>query len=291
MFYQSVHLFSTQAACDRIVDKVVGLLGCDDRLECGIVASPRGIFSGALTLTPPASAANPNPQAIRGILGTAMLIPTEISGEWTAQIACGQGDAPCTSGGHVVIVVEKEAVFRALLQLRLPLDQTTELGGKMIFVTGKGYPDQAARTLVKLLSESTCSRGGKMRVVGLFDGDPFGVDIWRQYAHILPCTSGVEWLGVDIADFLRGQETDERREYPLVPLRNDERAKAVRMLRTLGDSHDDDDDEVAMVVRAKRRLTSMLLCGYKVEIEAAYDYPSGGLGGYLSHKLELLGST
>lgn len=159
---------------------------------------------------------------------------------WNLKLACA---LPLGSAcqGHLAIVVEKEAVFKVLLQLAH--SASTSASGriqwaKVVLVTGKGYPDHATRALVHLLARATCASGGAVRVVGLFDSDAYGVDIHRQY-----CSAGtIDWAGVDIEDFLAAPAVHEEEptlSYPLIPLRNDERIKAVRLLRTLSDSEED----------------------------------------------------
>nr|WJN25134.1 meiosis-specific topoisomerase [Pseudozyma thailandica] len=265
IFYQSLNLFSSQQASDRIIEQVLTLLGCTDRVECGIVASPRGMLSGALTLVSPSTQVQ-----VKVEMGSSHLIPTEINASWTANLACT--DVNCR--GHFVVVVEKEAVFKTLVQLSPPL-----CGGKAIIVTGKGYPDHATKALVSVLATSTCAHGGTVSMVGMFDGDPYGVDIHRQYSTALATRMRMRWTGVDVVDFLPNQTIPERARGVLVQLRNDERAKAIRLLNVLDDSEEDRS--------TKTRLTAMLLCGYKVELEAAYDFPNGGLRGYIEHKLSL----
>ncbi|GAC99834.1 topoisomerase acting in meiosis [Pseudozyma hubeiensis SY62] len=257
IYYQSLSLFPSQSASDRIISQLVTLLGCTDRLELGIVGSPRGILSGSLQLSPPSSSST-SPQVYNCTLGQTTLIPTEITEAWRIDLPCPH------SGHHVVLIVEKEAVFKHLLQ-------ATTIPAQ-ILITGKGYPDRATAKLVQLLSNHRCSHcGSGMDVRGLFDGDPYGVDVWRQYR----LHSAVRWVGVDVRDF-------EEKGEGLVGLRNDERRTAVRLLRGLSGNKEEEQE-------VKMRLTEMLLGGYKVEIEAAYDFvvPAGekGLVAYMEHKL------
>lgn len=191
------------------------MLGCTSRAQLGIVASPRGLVSGPLTLHSPGSG------SVR-CEERATLIPPDLSSTWSVTLSCTDPSV-CREQGHTVLVVEKEAVFKHLLQ-----QQPLMHGGELVLVTGKGYPDYATRALLTLLSSAKCERGGEARVVGLFDGDPYGVDIHRHYT-MHACE--VEWLGIDLADFTQQSNTEEENQQ-LVPLRNDERAKAVRLLRT-----------------------------------------------------------
>lgn len=212
----SSKLFSSQQSSDRIIDQVAAMLGCADRSELGIVAGPRGLVAGRLILLPPSGQGEVNCEG-----GTPTLIPTEINADtWRATLPCSAEQAACE--GHTVLVVEKEAVFKHLIQQ--PLAKGT------VLVTGKGYPDLATRALVKLLaSRASCERGARLGVVGMFDSDPYGIDIHRQYVQ---ACGGVEWVGVDLEDFLPTAQ-DDAGAGRLVQLRTDERAKAVRLLRTL----------------------------------------------------------
>ncbi|EST08954.2 Spo11/DNA topoisomerase VI, subunit A, N-terminal [Kalmanozyma brasiliensis GHG001] len=258
IFYQCLQLFRTQAASDRIINQIVTLLGCAARAELNIVASPRGMIAGPLTLVPPRQ------EAIKCRAGQARFIPPEVGVGWRVDLQC---TPECASArcAHLVLVVEKEAVFKTLLQHQALASNASSIDwGRVVIVTAKGYPDHATRTLLRLLSSSQCQFGREIRVLGLFDGDPYGVHIHHQF--------GVQWLGVDVEDFLPPNEGGA-----LVQLRNDERTMAVRLLRTLPR------DEV----EKRTRLTTMLLTGYKVEIEAAYDV-SSGLVGYVEHKLSEL---
>ncbi|CCF50812.1 hypothetical protein NDA11_006131 [Ustilago hordei] len=254
-------LFPSQQSSDRIIDQVCALLGCADRSELAIVASPRGLFSGSLTLSPPSGQG-----IVQCFSGLPTLIPTEINAEtWRATIPCTHETEFCI--GHVVVVVEKEAVFKHLIQ-------HPTVARQWVVVTGKGYPDHATRALIQILgAELECEKGGGVRMVGVFDCDPYGIDIHRQYVQVC---GGVEWVGVELDDFLAQNDSEQASQ--LVQLRADERAKAVRMLRTLmGTSADEE--------LWRTKLTNMLLTGYKVEIEAAYTFAVGGLVGYLQHKL------
>jgi hypothetical protein len=110
----------------------------------------------------------------------------------------------------VVLVVEKACVFQRLLDL--------QLGSDLIVVTACGYADAATLELVRLLAAAPCPAG--VRVCGLFDGDPYGVDIHMHYCAATP----IQWLGVDADEFDLAPQTH-------TALRADERTKAMRLLR------------------------------------------------------------
>ncbi|SNX86170.1 related to meiotic recombination protein SPO11 [Melanopsichium pennsylvanicum] len=289
-----MHVFASQQASDRTIDRVVSLLNCTNRVELGIVASPRGLISGPLTLISTSSTG----ETIQCSTGVTTLIPVDItynvnSGDrWKVELDCttfhNQNDLG-DNHHHLVVVVEKEAVFKHLVQnldlISSSSNKEVNWWEKVIFLTGKGYPDHATKALVKLLSQAKCSRGqkGNVRIIGIFDGDPYGVDIHDCYTEV------VEWIGIDPEEFLKNQmdscHSKSSSSSSLIPLRNDEREIAVRLLRNFKLAQRNGEKG------AKTRLTNMLLMGYKVEIEAAYkfdhhhDNGKMGLKGYLEHKL------
>nr|DBA11472.1 TPA_inf: SPO11 [Sporisorium graminicola] len=220
-----------ETASDRTIALLVTLLGCTDRLQLNIVASPRGLVSGPLTLCPPCG------EAIECRPGATTIIPTEISAGWSVDLRCEPGTHAGTHAQrHLVLIVEKEAAFKQIVQFRPDTKEVEGNGGgridwsKVVVVTAKGYPDCATRVLVQLLTASDCD----VRVVGLFDGDPYGVDIARHFQS----SGKVEWIGVDTAEFLPAPTGPS--SSALVPLRNDERATAVRLLNSLKGSQEDE---------------------------------------------------
>nr|DBA11471.1 TPA_inf: SPO11 [Pseudozyma tsukubaensis] len=189
-------------ASDRVIDRIVTLLGCADRLELGIVASPRGLVAGDLTLRPPppsnTASSGSSGGEIKCASGQSSLIPTELcAATWGVSFpqsshASENGEAGAEE--QTVLIVEKEAVFKHLLQQPLPKG--------FVVITGKGYPDHATRELVRLLASSASAASGcngpSVRVVGLFPS----------------------------------RSRRRRARSALVPLRNDERSKAVRLLKS-----------------------------------------------------------
>ncbi|KAI3482554.1 hypothetical protein L1887_54795 [Cichorium endivia] len=230
-------------ASDLVVERLAQLLGCT-RGALGIVASTRGLISGSMHLR------SPDGRAVHSVRGETQRMPADMSAAWSVHLTC-----PEDCRGHVVLVVEKACVFQRLLDL--------QLGSDLILVTACGYADAATLELVRLLAAAPCPAG--VRVCGLFDGDPYGVDIHMHYCAATP----IQWLAVDADEFDLAPQTH-------TALRADERTKAMRLLRhpsPVRETH-------------RRRLTSMLLDGYKVQIDAAYNW-TGGLGAYLQHKLQL----
>jgi DNA topoisomerase VI subunit A len=97
----------------------------------------------------------------------------------------------------VVIVVEKEATFNAILQDASALQSRI---GPFILVTGKGYPCLATRELLWMLEQLF-----RPRILGLFDYDPHGLAILctyklgsrsMGYASTTSTVASIEWIGV-----------------------------------------------------------------------------------------------
>lgn len=229
IYYQSMHVFASQRASDRVVDQLVALLGCKNRSQLGVVASPRGLVAGDITIT------QGNAAAIESCAGQTTLIPPDIVTyhDWHLRL-------PIDRKPIYVLIVEKESVFKTLVQLQQrsrssPRRTAPILLCDSIILTGRGYADQATRTLVTLLAASCAPQ--RLRFVGLFDCDPYGIDIHRQYRQACP-TADIQWLGVTLAHFLPGPTVSTSSEATLVPLRNDERLKAVSMLRKLASANE-----------------------------------------------------
>ena len=71
------------------------------------------------------------------------------------------------TNANYVLVVEKDATFKKLI------DAEFHIKHNVILVASKGFPDVYTRELVNILSESY-----NIRTFGLFDCDPFGIDIY-----------------------------------------------------------------------------------------------------------------
>ncbi|KAH7443626.1 hypothetical protein KP509_02G042600 [Ceratopteris richardii] len=103
-----------------------------------------------------------------------------------------------TSFAEYILLVEKETVFQ-----RLANDGYCRKN-RCIVLSGKGYPDIATRSFLRLLKEKL-----NLPVFALVDGDPYGLDILLTYkfgslsmaydAEVLvtPC---IYWLGIHFSD-------------------------------------------------------------------------------------------
>ena len=80
-------------------------------------------------------------------------------------------------GLAIVLLVEKDSVFQWLVQHFEEL--IIQLGRKVLLVTGKGYPCLATREF--LVGLRLLQRFSKF--YGLFDFDPYGLEIFSVYKY------------------------------------------------------------------------------------------------------------
>nr|WJN25130.1 meiosis-specific topoisomerase [Farysia itapuensis] len=269
IYYQSMHLFDSQQASDNVVEQLVVLLGCKDRSQLGVIASPRGLVAGNLVIT------HEHTPSIKIVPGRATLIPPEIVTQTDWHVRLDAAQPP-----KLIILVEKETVFKTLVQLQQRGSLSDPLR-KSIIVTGRGYADQAARVLINLLAET------ELRCVGLFDCDPYGIDIHRHYRLACP-SADIQRLGVNLPHFLPSSD-ESGPEKALIPLRTDERLKAVSLLQKLTRNAADASDS-PVTQDWICMLTDMVLHGYKIEVEACYTWHTKkngdvGLAAYIAHRL------
>lgn len=143
VYYRCPSLFGKQAVVDRIVDSVVARLGVR-RSATGIVAAPKGLLAGCGTLS-----LTPTP----GQDAAAAILEPQASLHLSPARATSVPDVDVLEGietqAQWILVVEKEAVFRTLLECRFA-DSATSKG---IIMTGRGYPDLASRDFLTRLCE------------------------------------------------------------------------------------------------------------------------------------------
>ncbi|XP_070194694.1 meiotic recombination protein SPO11-like isoform X3 [Littorina saxatilis] len=106
------------------------------------------------------------------------------------------------TNAQLVIVVEKDATFQKLLT-----EDFCATFGRVILITGKGYPDVGTRLLVRKIWEQF-----KMPVFALVDGDPHGIEVMLVYKygsknqafenHNL-AVPAMKWLGVLATDIAK----------------------------------------------------------------------------------------
>eukprot|EP00917_Polyrhabdina_sp_WS-2016_P027721 GHVP01059158.1.p1 GENE.GHVP01059158.1~~GHVP01059158.1.p1 ORF type:complete len:189 (-),score=41.08 GHVP01059158.1:7-573(-) len=100
---------------------------------------------------------------------------------------------------NVFIVVEKDAVYQQLLETGITSD------GKIVLLTGKGFPDFTTRKLLRLIS----NLHPEASFYYFGDWDPSGIQIYMTYSQGAKsyesefCTcSSLQWLGLSSKDSL-----------------------------------------------------------------------------------------
>ncbi|EFJ12809.1 hypothetical protein SELMODRAFT_123469 [Selaginella moellendorffii] len=178
-----------------------------------------------------------------------------------------------SSCAEYIIVVEKETVFQ-----RLANDGFCRKNN-CIVLTGRGYPDVATRSFLRLLAAET-----KLPVYGLVDADPYGLDILATYRFGSPtmaydaealATPSIRWLGV----FLSDCQTHNVPDRCLLSLTNDDRRKAEAMLNRDYLKH--------LAFSWNQQLRLMLEKGVKLELEALSASKFSALADdYIPHKIK-----
>lgn len=238
LFYRHPTLFRTQRVVDGLVDDLAATF-CVPRAALGVVASAKGLLHGDVVIGGRHFLAD----------GGGVLVPGEL------------GDVVLGSQLAWVLVVEKEAVFRALACAH---------GKRGVVVTGKGYPDVATREVVRLLAAARRSDGARLRMFVLVDLDPHGVDIAATYRfgsvamawenHRL-AVHRLEWVGVksgDLADAVARSSCADGQVEGTARLTTRDRRKAAAMLAR---------PWIHAVPEWRSELQRMLFLGVKAEIE------------------------
>ena len=152
IFYGNVNLFGTQKIVNEALQDLASTFQTDLR-SLNVASSPKGLVGGPFITT-----TNGNIFSS----GLCQLIP-EVETFKSFKTSC-----------KIVLVIEKEAVFNSIKQ---NYGAISKIIGNFLFVTGKGYPCTATREFVKMLGENG------LRVLGITDCDPFGIDIARVYKY------------------------------------------------------------------------------------------------------------
>ncbi|CEH17130.1 meiotic recombination protein spo11 [Ceraceosorus bombacis] len=190
VYYENPALFGTQARVDELVRELCSALSAP-AWTLGIAAASKGLWAGNLSVVysdfttlrghHPAATSDGNDSTQLSVTTKEHLIGNV---ESIVKLS--------TSAGWIC-VVEKEAVFRSLLADSSYLREYG-IEGSGAVITGKGYPDVATRSFLKLLSTSFPS----IPLFLLVDSDPFGLDIARIYrfGSISPEPGDVESLAL-----------------------------------------------------------------------------------------------
>lgn len=178
IFYQYPDLYNCQSSIDKIVNDVACMLQVP-RWDLHIIATSKGLVGGDIQFTDEDGTYFDCSSATGGIQ-----IP--------AHTKDMQNICTCAS---FVLVVEKDATFQKLMgEMFCKKMQPT------ILITGKGFPDNGTRLLLRHLWTDF-----NLPIFVLVDGDPHGIEIMAVYkfgsmsqAHEnqLLAIPSLQWLGI-----------------------------------------------------------------------------------------------
>lgn len=158
-----------------------------------------------------------------------------------------------------VLVVEKDSIMSFINEIYLK----ENLNKNFLLVSGKGYPDTNTKYFLKEISKDK-----KIEIFGLFDFDPFGLDIYRIYKETIKCIKRIGILSSDI--FL--YSVNEREMIELKP--ND-----FKKMNSINLFNENEFKEDLLFLNGLRK---------KCEIEIFTSFDSNFIIKYLNHKLNLL---
>ncbi|ODQ80042.1 hypothetical protein BABINDRAFT_36279, partial [Babjeviella inositovora NRRL Y-12698] len=181
VYYRDVRLFSRQTAVDGVIDDLSYSLGLPC-YELGVIASQKGLIFGDLRM----EFANP---------GLIPVIPEK------AKIFLDD-DINAPHRLEYILVVEKEAVFKTLVDLETGRDGEG-VSHNRIIVTGKGFPDQLTKRCIRNLATSF----PQVPIFAFVDSDVYGLMILRHYSNQNEQNSHIpliRYMGVELFDYLSG---------------------------------------------------------------------------------------
>ena len=206
IYYKDVKLFAMdQGWADRAIDNLAVLL--ETRRKClNIVASAKGVCIGSLKIRDSGDEIDLERLGSRGWAITPLLEKVDI----------------LESDAEFILVSEKEAAFIQFTEEKLWKKIPC------IILTGKGMPDIATREFLKTLVKEL-----KIPAYGIFDSDPYGIDIMLTFAlgsvstaHETPwlAVNNFYWLGV------YPNEVENLPKESILPPSDSDIKKAKRML-------------------------------------------------------------
>lgn len=184
LFYTDVKLFQTQDHTDAVVEDIACMIGCT-RTSLNVVASEKGLVIGQISFRDDGDFIDCTKMGVGG-----KAIPPTID-----RITDIRGSA------KFVLLVEKDAAFMRLAEDRFYNTYPC------VIVTAKGSPDVATRQFLKRVKETL-----KIPILGLFDADPYGLQILSVYTtgsknmsydSASLTTPDIKWLGVRPSDLDR----------------------------------------------------------------------------------------
>ncbi|EXJ93836.1 hypothetical protein A1O1_02229 [Capronia coronata CBS 617.96] len=254
IYYHDPALFKQQETVDRYLDDIAYTCRVTRR-DLNVSASPKGLIAG--------------------------LQPTLPGQREAIHIPDDRTTLPGISHIRWILVIEKEATFRSLVEMGLHQHSKFEPG---LLVTAKGYPDVATRYFLRFVLDHAHP---PIPIFGLFDWDPDGIQILKCYlygsknlaqehASIIP---EMVWIGLKAEDI----HASGPAHGVLLPLSMRDRALAVSMLGS-AEWRDGEGEVLSGLQECTAQLQRMLKLGRKAEIQIL-DHGEGGLERWLITKL------
>lgn len=159
LYYRCVELCQRRPKkMDFAITDVCLLLSCAP-WELGIFASSKGLLSGPMIIvTEEDEVLDSN-----NLLGEGMALPNNVVNIKTM-----------TTTAKFVLVIEKDTVYKRLIRD----DVFNRIGENFLLITACGNPDINTRLFLKRIQTEN-----QIPILGLFDGDPWGIDIYFTYKY------------------------------------------------------------------------------------------------------------
>lgn len=257
IYYRDPALFGSQAVVDRYVDNIAYTFRVS-RSTLHVTAAAKGLVAGAFNICRRDGSMLDATNDKDGLLIPALKDVLSID----------------MSRVQWILVIEKEASFRSITASTF----WDEIATHGVVMTGKGYPDIATRTLLRLMSTASPQNGFQAPpVYCLVDFDPDGLAIMSTYrdgsAAMVHENDGLRvpqlrWLGLrsEYLNAADGLHSDQG----LLQLTARDRRKAVSMLeRNQVDSVDECERDVRVA------LQTMLMLNIKAELQLLDATPRG----------------
>ncbi|XP_039279802.1 meiotic recombination protein SPO11 isoform X3 [Nilaparvata lugens] len=250
LYYDDVELYGNQRQSDDILNFICKKLDCMPN-NLGIIPNSKGLIAGLLKLK------MKHDQIDCSTVGGTK-IPDDI-----------RSINHIESNARFILVVEKETVFRKLLD-----EDISQKLGPCILITGRGFPDLNTRHMLRVLWKKL-----EIPVFALVDCDPHGIEIMlvyrfgslsqSQFGEILAVPS-MKWLGVQPRDVID-------LHIPSIPLTIEEK----RNLEVMCDRQYLKSNPQLLL-----EITKMFESSSKAEIESLYHFsPSYLTNVYLLNKI------
>lgn len=255
VFYMDTQLFRHQRTVDAALEALAETFVVP-RDYLGVYAAPRGLAFGRLQVSTEGN-----------ILDYARV---------SLILKIAEENTEILNGPRLVLIVEKEAVFNALLQAHSTMQAKLP---PLLIITGKGYPCLATLRFVNWLQG--CLADAKFYV--LVDYDPYGFDIALQYRlgsklqadRPRTCCPRLEFLGI---------RRIQLEKYPprmsLDGSRHEMNARDRKTLQRV--AHKSKEAGWADLHHACQELSA---AGFCTEIEAIYEHDSSRLAEYIATEL------